>query len=211
MAEEMAVEMAGGPKLRLALTEALISLKLGPTTTSSTFVLPVGIYLDTSDENVIQEAKHYWIEALTKEGFEVIAEHEVRGSRFITIVARTVNRSYEQFKQQVARLSEHAKKFGEKVQQRAAVFVLLGASIVVVGPATTHNLPNPPPNAPCQITQSELTPQQSQDVWQQVGREIQDEANTAKDVAEGILGLVGIISPHRPKKRRTKKKSGKKR
>jgi hypothetical protein len=203
---------AEDPKLTLALADALISLKLGPRTAPWTFVLPVGIYLDTSDENVVQEAKHYWIEALTKEGLEVIAEHEVRGSRFITIVARAVNRSYEQFKQQVARLSEHAKKFGEKVQQGAAV-VILGASIIVSGPAATHNVPNPQPNAPRQITQSELTPQQSQDVWQQVGKEIRDEAKTAKDIAGGILALIGIIGPHLPaaEKHRRKKKSGKKR
>jgi hypothetical protein len=203
MAEQTAEDPIG-----LALTEALISLKFGPTTTSSTFVLPVGIYLDTSDENVVREAKRYWTEALTKEGFEVIADHEVSGSKFITIFAKTVNRSYEQFKQQVARLNAHAKKFCEKVQQGAAVVVLLGSSISVVGPAVTPNVPNPAPNAPCQIIQ--LAPQQSHDVWQRVGREIQHEGTTAEEVVGGILGVIGIIGLHTPKKHLRKKKSGKK-
>jgi hypothetical protein len=202
---------AEDPKLRTALAEALSTLR-GPTATSQSFVLPVGIYLDTSDENVVQEVKNFWVNALTEEGFEIIADHEVRGSRFITILAKAANRSYQQFKEQVARLSEQAKKFGEKVQKGAAV-VILGTTIIVSGPAATHKVPNPPLAAPHQISQTELTPEQSQDAWQQVGKEIQDVAKTAKDVAGGILALIGIIGPHLPAaaKHRRRRKPGKKR
>jgi hypothetical protein len=153
------------------------------------YALPIGFYLDTSDERIIKSANRFWKNALAEEGFTIIAEREVRGSFFKVIFARARNK--EDRKRQLLRLKKNAIEFTKKFENVAQV-VILGTSLI--GPAPHQ--PQPPPAVPYVMSLP-----QAHKAWQEVIQKFKDRAHSAEETAGGLLAAYDLAKKKQKKKR----------
>jgi len=178
----------------LATQQALQSFQPERGSPSSVYVIPIGIYLDTSEKEVVESAKNFWKNALDEEGFVIIGEREVSGSWLITLLAAT--RNTKERKKRVSRLTKKAVEFVKKFENVTRV-VVLGTMVIAPAPRVEPPKPSPP------ITEV-MPAQQSKDAWKTVVEKIKQGEEEAEIAAGGLLALYELA------KKKKEKEKGKK-
>jgi hypothetical protein len=175
---------------RMATKLALDSLD--PNSRSAIYAIPIGIYLDTSDAEVIAKAKNFWKHALAEEHLEVIFEYEAHGSWFKGIIA--VIRKPKDRKALLSRLEKKGIEFTKKFGQVTRVIAL---STFFMGPA-----PPPPTAAPTPPTPviQPATPQEAKGAWGGTFRKIEEKTKSAGEVAGGLLAAYDLLKKKDKKK-----------
>jgi len=166
---------------QLASEQAIRSFD--PEQSKSVYVIPIGIYLDTTNSKVIKEANAFWVRALAEEGFAVIAEREVAGSWFKVFLAGTREPNASQ--REPSKLKKHADQFLKKFEEYVRV-VVMGTTILTPAP------PVQPPKPPAPIVVVMPAPEAA-DEWGKVLKELGDVAEKTDKVVGGALAFIEIV------------------
>jgi hypothetical protein len=178
---------------RAATNLALESLD--PKPDSKIFAIPIGIYLNTEDEDLISQARDFWTRALAEEGLAVIFEYEARGSWFKGIVA--VVHSPKDRKALLSRLEKKGIQFAKKFKEITEVIAL---GTIFIGPAPPVQPPAPPVPIVCPAT-----PQQARESWQETFKTLEEKTKSAGEGAGGLVALFDLLRDKKKDKTKDEK------
>jgi hypothetical protein len=189
-------ELAGARGYRLAMREAIRSLRPPALDRPQDYFLPIGIYLDTTNDAVVRDAFGFWRAALAEEGFQVVIERELTGSRFLTIIARLPRTTWKKYKRKVERLTDQVEKFADKVEKSAKVICLAGTIFVNVPiPHTTI------PPQPSVVVQKDVPAPVASDMWKDIA-DVQEKSKTAGDAAGAVGAAISLFRDGKGKKKK---------
>jgi hypothetical protein len=170
---------------QLASEQAIRSFD--PEQSKSVYVIPIGVYLDTTNSKVIKEANAFWVRALAEEGFAVIGEREVAGSWFKVFLAGT--REPNASKRGPSKLKKHADKFLKDFGEVVRV-VVMGTTILTPAP------PVQPPKPPTPIVVVMSAPEAT-DEWGKTLKQLGDVAEKSDKIVGGALAFIELAKKKR--------------
>ena len=189
-------EQARARGYRLAIREAIRSLRPPAIDRPLDYFLPIGIYLDTTNDAVVRDAFGFWRAALAKEGFQVVIERELAGSRFITIIAKLPHTTWKKYKRKVELLTDQVEKFTDKVEKSAKV-ICLGATIFVNVPIPHTTIPPRPPI----VVQKDVPAPEASDMWKDIA-DVQEKSKSAGDAAGAVGAAISLFRDGKGKKKK---------